>query len=41
MHVAKQGSRASCLAQTGSVAFGQVVQLRISRSPYAESEQLP
>ncbi len=36
----KQGSRVSCLAQTGFAAsFGEGVQL-ISGSPYAETEQL-
>ncbi len=34
-----QGSRVSCLAQTGFAAFGKGVQL-ISGSPYAETEQL-
>ncbi len=38
-HTTIQGSRVSCLAQTGFAAFGKVVQL-ISGSPYAETEQL-
>ncbi len=33
----RQGSRVSCLAQTGFAAFGKGVQL-ISGSPYAETE---
>ncbi len=38
MHDMGQGSRASCLAQSGFAAFGKGVQL-ISGSPYAETEQ--
>ncbi len=39
MYTTRQGSRVSCLAQTGFAAFGNGVQL-ISGSPYAETEQL-
>ncbi len=35
-YTARQGSRVSCLAQTGFAAFGKAVQL-ISGSPYAET----
>ncbi len=35
----RQGSRVSCLAQTGFAAFGKGVQL-ISGSPYAQTEQI-
>ncbi len=38
-YATRQGSRVSCLAQTGFAAFGKGVQL-ISGSPYAEAEQL-
>ncbi len=34
----RQGSRVSCLAQTGFAVFGKGVQLLISGSPYAETE---
>ncbi len=34
-----QGSRVSCLAQTGFAAFGKGVQL-LSGSPYAETGQI-
>ncbi len=36
----KHGSQVSCLAQTGLVDFGKLVQL-ISGSSYAETEQRP
>ncbi len=39
MYTTRQGSRASCVAQTGFAAFGKGVQL-ISGSPYAETKQL-
>ncbi len=39
MYSVRQGSRVSCLIQTGFAAFGNGVQL-ISGSPYAETEQL-
>ncbi len=39
MYTTRQGSRVSCLAQTGFAAFDKGVQL-ISGSPYAETEQL-
>ncbi len=38
-YTTRQGSRDSCLAQTGFAAFDKGVQL-ISGSPYAETEQL-
>ncbi len=38
-YTTRQGSRVSCLAQTGFAAFGKGVQL-VSGSPYAEIEQL-
>ncbi len=38
-YTTRQGSRVSCVAQTGFAAFGKEVQL-ISGSPYAETEQL-
>ncbi len=37
-YTTRQGSRVSCVAQTGFAAFGKGVQL-ISGSPYAETEQ--
>ncbi len=37
-YTTRQGSRVSCLAQTGFAAFGKGLQL-ISGSPYAETEQ--
>ncbi len=38
-YTTRQGSRVSCVAQTGFAAFGKGVQL-ISGSPNAETEQL-
>ncbi len=38
-YTTRQGSRVSCVAQTGFAAFVKGVQL-ISGSPYAETEQL-
>ncbi len=39
-YTTRQGSRVSCLVQTGFAAFGKGVQL-ISGSAYDETEQLP
>ncbi len=39
-HTSKHGSRASCLALTGFVAFSKGVQKLTSLSLYAETEQL-
>ncbi len=38
MYTTRQGSRVSCLAQTGFAAYGKGVQL-IRGSPYGETEQ--
>ncbi len=38
-YTTRQGSRVSCVAQTGFAAFGKGVQL-ISGSPYAETKEL-